>query len=115
MPMPVWPTVSVSEWRSEGERRFGTDLLKWKFQCPVCGHVQTPADFRKIGADPEDSYQQCIGRKRKDCARDFARVPAKDGGLHPCDYAAYGLFQLGNFVSLDDGKLICVFPFAEVR
>lgn len=33
------------EWISEGERRFGADISKWEFKCPVCGHYQTLVDF----------------------------------------------------------------------
>ena len=28
---------SVEEWRAEAVRRFGSDVLKWRFRCPACG------------------------------------------------------------------------------
>lgn len=35
--MPVYE--SVEEWQAEGKRRFGEDVKKWRFVCPMCGHV----------------------------------------------------------------------------
>lgn len=36
---------SLEEWRTEGVRRFGEDILKWKFKCPMCGHVAAVEEF----------------------------------------------------------------------
>src|SRR5215831_13752339 len=39
--------LSLEDWEREGNERFGPDKLQWRFQCPNCGHVQTPEDFRQ--------------------------------------------------------------------
>jgi hypothetical protein len=105
-----------AEWLAEGSRLFGpgeTEWMKWRFGCPVCGHVQSPADFEAIGVEPQNAYQECIGRYTKG-ARDFGTKPGANGQKSPCDYAAYGLFRIGDTVQGDDPakKPITVFPFA---
>lgn len=102
---------------ASGPKLFGpgeTEWMKWRFQCPICGHVQTPADFKAIGSDGQSAYQECIGRHTKG-ARDFATKPGKNGQKSPCDYATYGLFRIGDTVQFDDLTLkpITVFPFAR--
>ena len=90
------------EWREEAVRRFGEDPLQWKFVCPVCGHVQSPADFEQYkdqGATPDCAYFNCIGRYIEGLPKD-----ARD----PCNYSLGGLFVL-NKVSVDEQP---VFEFA---
>ena len=41
---------SLEDWKAEGERRFGKDILKWRFKCPMCGHVAAVEDFKAAGA-----------------------------------------------------------------
>ena len=41
---------SVEEWKAEATRRFGPDMLKWRFRCPMCGHVASVQDFKDAGA-----------------------------------------------------------------
>ena len=57
--------ITATEWYDEGRELFGVDKLGWRFRCPGCGHVQTPADFaqyRAKGATPATAYKECIGR-----------------------------------------------------
>ncbi len=110
--------ITVTEWRDEGLRRFGGGEVNWKnwrFQCPVCQHIATPADFEALGADPQLAYQECIGRHlpKEQRASNLAEEPTRDGKTAPCDYAAYGLFRLGQTVQDDVGKEVPVFPFAD--
>ncbi len=110
------PPIPVAEWLAEGLRLFGggrADWRNWRFKCPICGHVQTPADFKALGVDPQSAYQECIGRHLPDKARDLAATPAKNGSKSPCDYAAYGLFRLGRQVISEDGKIVTAFPFDD--
>ena len=102
-----------AEWLTEGSKLFGK-WMNWRFQCPICGHVQTPADFEAIGVEPQLAYQECIGRRTKG-ARDFASEPGANGQKSPCDYAAYGLLRVGDTVQPDDlaRKRTTVFPFAR--
>lgn len=108
-------TYEENEWKAEGIRLFGEDRFSWKFQCPICRHVQTPEDFRKYkdnGATPSSAYNECIGRYEGG----FSAFPI-DGknkqkpGQEKCDYASYGLFRIGDTVNRTDGKPIVVFPF----
>jgi hypothetical protein len=113
--MTTTEPIPVAEWLTEARRLFGDDPKKWKFQCPVCGNIQTPEDFKQVGADPQSVYQECIGRHmpKSDRASNFADTPAKNGNKSPCDYAAYGLFQFGRKVIPEGGgKPTPVFPFA---
>jgi hypothetical protein len=108
--------VSEAEWQAEGERLYGPDVMKWRFRCPVCGNVASVEDFCQFkaqGATPDCAYQECIGRWLPDCASNLHVKPARDGSKAPCDYCAYGLFRLGNVVTLESGKETHVFPFAD--
>lgn len=110
--------IPVAEWLEDGARRFGADWMAWKFQCPVCKNIQTPSDVKALGTDPQEAYQECIGRKlpKDRRATDLASEPAAaNGQKSPCDYAAFGLFRLGLLVQGEhSGKPTPVFPFAEV-
>lgn len=84
---------SVEEWRAEAARRFGPDMLKWKFRCPMCGHVASVKDFKDAGA----------------------KSP-KEGDSSGCNWAAYGFFGIPrehDLVVADDGKVIDVYPLAN--
>jgi hypothetical protein len=97
--------MTLAEWQAEGARRFGADHLQWRFVCPACGHEQAVIDFRPFkdqGATTNDAFQQCIGR--------FAGT----GDKQPCDWAAFGLFDITPIhVVEDDGRITKVFGFAE--
>jgi len=99
------------EWTAEGVRRFGENLMHWKFVCPVCEHVQTVADFKKFkdrGATPDDARQNCIGRFMPP---DQRRGPSNPDG-QPCDYTAYGLLRLAPIVVVgEDGTEQFAFAF----
>lgn len=106
--------LSEEEWLAKGTKLFGEDKLNWRFKCPLCKNVQTAEDFRKHkdkGATPSSVYQECIGRYEGGC-RAFGSN-AKTAKKSPCDYAAYGLFNIGDIVKKPDGKEVTVFPFAE--
>ena len=71
--------MTEAAWRAEGERRFGPDLMKWRFKCPICGNVATPEDFRQFkdaGANPNSAVQECIGRylPKSKCRRAFGEA-----------------------------------------
>jgi len=97
--------VPVAEWLAQAKALFGDDVMAWRFECPICHHVQTPGDFKAIGVDPQASYRECIGRHKSDRASHL-------GATQPCDYATYGLFRIGNTVITETGEPVTVFPFA---
>jgi len=81
---------SIEEWRAEGERRFGPDVMKWRFVCPMCGHVAAVQDFADAGVkDPANAaYEECIGR--------YTGAGAPKEGQDKCNWAAFGLFGIPN-------------------
>lgn len=104
--------TSEDEWRKEGRRRFGDDMMKWKFVCPACGHIATPEDWRKAGnKDGGMIAFSCIGRLMADPKKAFDGGNQKKCG--PCDYAGGGLFGL-NPVKIE-GRKDNIFDFAEVE
>lgn len=101
-------TITLAEWRAEGERLFGADEMAWRFVCPVCHHVQTPADYKAAGAPSGAAGFSCVGRWTAG-----AKEACAQGSGGPCTYAGGGLFQLNPVeVSLPDGGSILAFEFA---
>mgnify|MGYP007102561128 FL=1 len=97
------------EWLTELKNRFGEDPMKWAFKCPACGKISTMKEFKDAGAEPDDSYQTCIGRHTD---KGSPTKDSKDG----CKWAAFGLFGTlsgGDVIVTDDGKEIQVFSMAE--
>jgi hypothetical protein len=97
------------QWRAEGERRFGRDMMKWRFVCPICGNIASCEDFRQYadkGATPNSATCECIGRYTG--AKD-----SFDKNVKPCKYAGYGLFRLSPIrIDRGDVETHC-FAFAE--
>ena len=101
-------THTLAEWQAEGERRFGPDMLTWKFVCPNCGNVAAIADFkpyRHMGADANVVTCACIGL--------FTGVPP--GSARPCHYLAFtgdrSLCPMA--VQTSSGEVVPCFAFAE--
>jgi hypothetical protein len=103
--------VPLAEWLADGERRFGTDMLKWRFVCPACGHIQAVEDFRPFkaqGVTAETARFNCIGRYAGAQRRAFGGA-----GPGPCDYTSGGLFDIRPVtVATPDGD-VRTFAFAE--
>ena len=79
---------SVEAWQAEAEKRFGKDYMNWKFQCPMCGHIASIADFKAAGAkSPNCAYQECIGRYTGKAAQ--KKAIHQDATGHHTDYSAY--------------------------
>lgn len=103
---------NVDEWRAEGFRRFGKDVMAWKFKCPMCGHVAAVQEFKDAGAeDPANAaYEECIGRYT-------GKGSPQEGDSSGCNWAAYGLFGIPNnkgvIVNTGEGKSAHIFDFAE--
>ena len=102
---------SIDAWKSEGVRRFGKDILKWKFKCPMCGHVAAVEDFKAAGAnDPANSaYEECLGRYT-------GKGSPKEGDNSGCNWAAYGLFGIpkgGVYVFTGEDTGAHIFDFAD--
>lgn len=104
---------SVEAWKAEGRKRFGEDFFKWRFKCPMCGHVAAVEDFRQYadqGAEPDCSYVECIGRYTG------APGPEKVKDASGCNWAAYGLFGIpkgGTYVFTGENEGKHIFDFAD--
>lgn len=109
-------TLTYDEWKAEGERRFGPNMLTWRFVCPGCKNEQSAEDFRPFkdaGATTNSAYGQCLGRfLPKAQSRSWLHDTPRPGVR--CDYASFGLFNIcTTFVQPPDGPLtpIAVFEF----
>lgn len=97
--------IKFSEWANELKKRFGENPDNWKFVCPVCGHVQSFADFKEINQDPNAAYACCIGRYT-----DSNDKTGKNG----CNYTVNGLFSLNKTTVISEDYLpFKVFEMAE--
>ena len=104
-------TMTYDEWKAEAERRFGKDSMKWRFVCPVCGHIASVEDWKKAGAPATAVAFSCVGRWIEGSKEAFTK-----DGKGPCTYAGGGLFQLNPVdVVFPDGKTVGAFAFAEVE
>lgn len=108
-----YPTIEA--WQAEADKRFGTSAGEWKFECPSCGRVYSVREFAEAaGGDKSAAGQQapqmCIGRVNGKGRDAFGE---KGSNEHGCNYAAFGLFRLGDIVIGPNGKEISVNPFAE--
>ena len=100
--------LRFDDWRAEGERRFGPDRERWKFECPACGHVAAWADWAEVGADEGSVAFACVGRWIPGSrSAMFAEGPG------PCDYTGGGLFKLNPLRVSKDGESTTFFAFAE--
>lgn len=97
--------MTHAQWSAEGARRFGPDVLTWRFVCPSCGHVASVDDWVKAGAKNQVAFS-CIGRS-------VGGREAFGEGKGPCNYAGGGLFRLNPVtVAFDDGHTQEYFAFA---
>jgi hypothetical protein len=110
---------TLKEWKAEGKRRFGDDIMNWKFVCPACGRVNTGREFEEVGAEPNDMYQTCIGRHNgKGTNRPITPKKGVPAPEHGCNWAAFGLLGTlngGDIVVSDNGKEVPIFSFAETE
>ena len=101
--------LTHEEWIAEGKRRFGEDMLGWRFVCPSCGHVASVQDWKNAGAPEGAVAFSCVGRQLN--ANDDNTFGKKGG---PCMYAGGGLFKLNPVtVVRENGQESALFAFAE--
>lgn len=101
--------MTKSEWEAEGRRRFGDDVMGWRFVCPSCGHVASVQDWKDAGAAQGEVAFSCVGRHLPDAGHLGTARP-------PCNYAGGGLFRLNPVTIIeDDGGEHRVFAFAPEK
>ena len=112
--------IPHEEWVAEATRLFGADARKWRFVCPVCGHVASTQDWLDAGASESAVAFSCVGRyagaKRDAFGLNPGKVksgelPPADGD-GPCNYAGGGLFAINPVKVLHEGQVQAVFAFA---
>ena len=100
--------MTYEEWKAEGTKRFGGDMLQWRFVCPSCGHVAKVDDWKQAGAPEGAVAFSCVGRWR---GGDDKKSFRNNGG--PCFYTGGGLFKINPVrVVHIDGKEHNLFAFA---
>ena len=100
--------ITEEEWNEEGKSLFGPDKMKWKFKCPLCGHVASVQDWVDLKGERLIAFS-CIGRLLPVC-----RKSIEGEGQGPCDYAGGGLFQFNPVhITTKDGKVLKHFEFAK--
>ena len=101
--------MTKAEWKAEGERRFGKDIMKWRFVCPSCGHVASLQDWKDAGAPANAAAFSCVGRWLGEAREAFFVADKTKPG--PCNYAGGGLIGL-NPLEVDGEHY---FDFAEAK
>lgn len=101
------PVLTLDEWLSEGQKRFGKEKLNWKFICPSCGHIASGSDWINAGASQNAIAFSCVGRATG--AKET--IMTKNKG--PCNYTGGGLFKLNpQPIKFEDGTVCNFFEFA---
>ena len=85
--------MNKEEFKEEAIKRFGEDMMNWKFICPVCGNVASVADYKRVGTPEGAVAFSCIGRWMPNAYKAFGSND-KSTPKKPCDYAGGGLFGL---------------------
>lgn len=86
-PLSKYRKLTQAELIAEATALYGADPIAWAFQCPTCGDIATPADFKAADSDPNLIGQECIGRSLGALAK------PKPTNTRGCDWVAYGLFR----------------------
>jgi hypothetical protein len=108
IPSETIKTWNVEDWRAEAVRRFGDDPMKWRFVCLSCGHIQTPSDYKSVGAPETSVAFSCVGRWTPGATGEIWQK-----GKGPCNYAGGGMFRL-NPVRVTEGEQTHeIFDFAQ--
>lgn len=77
-------TVTLEDFQTEGERRFGKERKNWQLQCPQCKQAMIAEDYRAAGVLVDD-INKYVG---------FSCVGRFNDGKKGCDWTLGGLFQI---------------------
>lgn len=112
-------TLTQDEWLCQGTARYGSEVYRWAFVCPMCGTRQTIGDqveaAKAAGIDPNKVVGfNCIGRAT---GQGDAGIAAKNRGEpwdKGCNWTLGGLFRVHQTeVIVEDGVRRPVFEFAD--
>ena len=108
--------ITEAKWKEAAIERYGEDPLKWRFRCPVCGHVASVQDWKDAGAVEGNVAYSCIGRNL-DPEKTHVRDALRGEGPGPCNYAGGGLFGFNPITVVIDpehsSKTVQMFDFAD--
>lgn len=95
------PKVTIEQWEAVGRELYGEDKHKWRFQCPMCGLVQSIELAKQLWPELKGKgwqpWSECVGRYLEGTG---------------CDWAAYGLFRGPLEINHPDAsKAIAAFDF----
>lgn len=100
-------TLSYDTWRELLNRSGEGNPLQARVQCPSCGNIATPQEFKDAGAHAGRAFQECIGR--------LIECP-ESSESPPCRSTAFGLLGVGDEgtrVILFNGGTMDVFPIVD--
>lgn len=102
-------------WQEAGRKRYGANTSTWRFACPSCGFVATPADWREAGAPEGAIAFSCVGRWLGPSTDAFQIGAESPKG--PCNYAGGGLFRINPIGVMDPdlgaSQIHQIFDFAD--
>ena len=100
--------ISYNDWCKEGEKRYGSDRMKWRFRCPSCDSEISVQDYKDAGAPEDHVGMSCVGRSTG------SMITIGTKGKGPCNYAGFGLMQLNPVTVLCGGGVkVKAFDFAD--
>lgn len=96
--------ITKAQWHAEGVRRFGGDLMRWRFACPSCGRSASSGDWHRAGAPVSATASSCVS---------LWEARAGQSPQSACEHDGASDF-VGNPLGIDNhGELRWYFDFAE--
>lgn len=108
--------ITQEQFMEKAKQLYGEKTSKWKFKCPNCKSEQSANSIREDvenGIKPQRYPDFKIGDEIR---------PEQECFSPDCNWVAYGLFNSGTLVIIDDSKphnsnlkinCVYVFPFAD--
>jgi hypothetical protein len=102
-------TMTQETFLAEAQRRFGTDVLDWRFVCPKCHTAQSVRELQDAVVAAGGSEDEVVKYVAFSCIGRFAG-PNGPG----CDWTLGGLFRIHTLeVVMPDGARRPTFELAE--
>lgn len=102
--MSATQIVTKAQWHAEGVRRFGGDLMKWRFACPECGRSAMSSDWHAAQAPIGAMASSCVSLWEAK----IGMLPGSD-----CQYEGSVSTQTGGLIGISTkGGVTWVFDFA---
>jgi len=108
--------ITKEQFMEKAKELYGENTSEWKFKCPNCKREQSAISIR---ADVEKGITP---QRYPDIKKGDEFRPEQECFSPDCNWVAYGLFNSGLLVVIDDSKphdsnlkknCVYVFPFAD--